>query len=330
MLSVVSASHFIQQVELEYETDSKGRTRLKYSRTGWNRWMWQSDHGGPRQIAYARAGTRGSPPVLLVHGYGASTYHWRYQFKALSDAGFEVFAIDLLGFGLSEKAAVDYTNGSPWVSQIQAFKDEVVGRPFLAIAGNSLGAYACLAAAAKDAGLAKGIALLNGAGPFRDSSAPKQMPDPPNPLVKSVTDAVKRLVLYFAFLWAKQPIRIKQVLGLVYSTKDQLDADLVDSIEVPAQDPDAFNVFFRVNNRSEETVPMYVDDLLEPLAARSAPLLLLWGAADPWVVPARANKIKELYPQSQLVLLENSGHCPHDDTPEETNAELIKWLKALQ
>ena len=62
---------------------------------------------------------------------------------------------------------------------------------------------------------------------------------------------------------------------LVYSTKDQLDADLVDSIEVPAQDPDAFNVFFRVNNRSEETVPVYVDDLLEPLAARSAPLLLL-------------------------------------------------------
>lgn len=265
----------------------------------------------------------------MVHGYGASSYHWRYQFKSLADAGFEVFSIDLLGFGLSEKASVDYTNGEPWISQIKAFSDQVVGRPFLAIAGNSLGAYACLAVAARDAGIAKGLALLNGAGPFRDPSAPPKKNDPPNLLLKSVTDAVKRFILYFAFLWAKQPIRIKQVLSLVYAQKDQLDDDLVESIEVPAQDPDAFNVFWRVNSMSGDKEPAYVDDLLAPLAARSTPLLLLWGAADPWVVPARATKIKELYPQASLVFLNNSGHCPHDDTPDETNAELIKWLKML-
>ena len=43
------------------------------------------------------------PPVLLIHGYGASAYHWRYQFKELVAAGFNVFALDLIGFGLSEK-----------------------------------------------------------------------------------------------------------------------------------------------------------------------------------------------------------------------------------
>ena len=291
--------------------------------------MWTSKEYGPRQIAYTRAGERGAPPVLLVHGYGASTYHWRYQYKSLTDAGYEVWALDLLGFGLSEKASVDYSNGEPWVGQIKAFTEQVVGQPLHAIAGNSLGAYACLATAAKDAGLAKGVALLNGAGPFRDINSPPASKSEPNPLLKSISDSIKRLVLYLAFIWAKQPIRIKQVLALVYANKDQLDEDLVSSIEVPAQDPEAFNVFFRVNNRTGETEPTYVDDLLAPLAARSAPLLLLWGQADPWVVPARANKIKELYPQSTLVFLENSGHCPHDDTPLETNAELIKWMKTL-
>lgn len=290
--------------------------------------MWVGEYG-PRQVAYARAGSRTKKPVLLVHGYGASTYHWRYQYSALVEAGYEVWAIDLLGFGLSEKASVDYSNGEPWVAQIKAFSEQVVGRPLHAIAGNSLGAYACLAAAAKDPAIAKGVALLNGAGPFRDSSAPPTNASAQNPVLRSISDAVKKLVLYCAFLWAKQPLRIKQVLSLVYCQKDQLDDGLVSSIQVPAQDPKAFDVFFRINNRTRETDPAYVDDLLAPLAARSAPLLLLWGKADPWVVPARANKIKELYPQSTLVFLENSGHCPHDDTPQETNAELIKWMKTL-
>jgi len=46
---------------------------------------------------------QGDPVVLLIHGYGASAYHWRYQFSELSEAGFNVFALDLIGFGLSEK-----------------------------------------------------------------------------------------------------------------------------------------------------------------------------------------------------------------------------------
>lgn len=40
---------------------------------------------------------------MLVHGYGASSYHWRYNIPALADAGYKVFAVDLLGFGYSEK-----------------------------------------------------------------------------------------------------------------------------------------------------------------------------------------------------------------------------------
>ena len=61
-------------------------------------WEWRG-----QQIYYVKAGRRGDrPPLLLVHGFGASTDHWRKNVVGLSDE-FEVWAIDLLGFGRSAK-----------------------------------------------------------------------------------------------------------------------------------------------------------------------------------------------------------------------------------
>ena len=42
--------------------------------------------------------------MLLVHGFGASTDHWRHNLPVLSES-YEVHALDLLGFGRSAKPA---------------------------------------------------------------------------------------------------------------------------------------------------------------------------------------------------------------------------------
>ncbi|MDB4892108.1 MAG: hypothetical protein JWL61_3963 [Gemmatimonadetes bacterium] len=51
----------------------------------------------------AESGERGSAPVLLVHGWGASIFMWRGWFAPLAAAGRHVIAVDLPGHGLSEK-----------------------------------------------------------------------------------------------------------------------------------------------------------------------------------------------------------------------------------
>lgn len=65
------------------ESDPAGLLRVQFYERGWNFWRWQG-----RRIHYieAKAVNRAAPagpPVVLVHGYGASAYHWRYTIPAL-------------------------------------------------------------------------------------------------------------------------------------------------------------------------------------------------------------------------------------------------------
>jgi 2-hydroxymuconate-semialdehyde hydrolase len=54
-------------------------------------------------VRVAESGTPDAPPVLLVHGWGASIYMWRAWFAPLAAAGYRAVAIDLPGHGLSDK-----------------------------------------------------------------------------------------------------------------------------------------------------------------------------------------------------------------------------------
>lgn len=54
-------------------------------------------------LRVAESGDPGDPPLLLVHGWGASIYMWRDWFAPLAAAGRRVIAVDLPGHGLSDK-----------------------------------------------------------------------------------------------------------------------------------------------------------------------------------------------------------------------------------
>lgn len=49
---------------------------------------------------------------------------------------------------------------------------------------------------------------------------------------------------------------------------------------------------------------------------------------DPWCVPTRADQIQRYYPAATRTDI-NSGHCPHDDTPELVNERLLRWVTSL-
>jgi pimeloyl-ACP methyl ester carboxylesterase len=54
-------------------------------------------------LRVAESGDTAAPPVLLLHGWGASLYMWRAWFAPLARAGLRPVAVDLPGHGLSDK-----------------------------------------------------------------------------------------------------------------------------------------------------------------------------------------------------------------------------------
>ncbi len=90
---------------------------------------------------YEVKGARDARPLLLVHGFGpgASSYEWRKNIDMLAGQ-FRVFTIDLLGFGLSDRPAIDYT-AETFADLIHDFIKEVIGKPTVVVAHGMSCAY---------------------------------------------------------------------------------------------------------------------------------------------------------------------------------------------
>jgi pimeloyl-ACP methyl ester carboxylesterase len=262
------------------------------------------------------------PAVLLVHGFGASTDHWRHNIPELARRH-EVHAIDLLGFGRSAKPAGPAYGGALWRDQLSAYVRERIGRPTVLV-GNSLGGYAALAAAAELGEEAAGVVLINAAGPFSGEQA---VPQGWGAIARRSVGAAllgSPLLQRLLFENLRRPATIRRTLNQVYIDRSNVDDELVESIRRPSLDPGAFGVF-----RTVFDIPR--GQPLDELFARlRSPLLLLWGIRDPWINAAgrRASFQRHAPAATREVVLE-AGHCPHDEVPGPVNEALLEWLAAL-
>ncbi|MCA1590439.1 MAG: alpha/beta hydrolase [Acidobacteria bacterium] len=65
------------------------------------------------RVHFQEFGDQAEPTLILIHGYTASAYVWNTSAPILAENGFHVIAVDLLGFGYSQKpASFDYSIAS--------------------------------------------------------------------------------------------------------------------------------------------------------------------------------------------------------------------------
>ena len=262
------------------------------------------------------------PAILLVHGFGASTDHWRHNIPVLARRH-EVHALDLLGFGRSAKPAGLPYGGALWRDQLVAYVEERIGRPTVLV-GNSLGGYAALAAAAALGERAAGVVLLNAAGPFRQD---QQAPSGWGAIARrTIAGALLKgpVLQRLLFENLRRPATIRRTLNQVYVDRTNVDEELVQAILGPSRDPGAFGVF-----RTVFDIPSGepLDDLFPQLCC---PLLLVWGIRDPWInAPGRRAAFQRHAPAATSEVVLEAGHCPHDEVPERVNAEMLGWLEGL-
>ncbi|BAM83274.1 hypothetical protein, conserved [Cyanidioschyzon merolae strain 10D] len=303
----------------------------KASQRPWHYWRW---NGLPVRFSQSGSSTRDAPAVLFIHGFGASIEHWERNVSFLADQGYQVFCLDLLGFGRSTKPITRYTQ-ELWERQVRDFVLQIVRRPVF-IVGNSIGAYVSLSFAAdhrmelvqasaspRPTTLCKGIVLINPAGPLEPvKNADRASNDSrlrrllAQPLASRIVGEVLLRYLQFG---------IRSTLLKVYPVRPDAALHMESIIYRHSLDPGASSVIAS-GFRLPPSRP--IPELLRALD--SVPVLLIQGILDPLNdARKRAEQIAAIHPEVQVVQL-RAGHCPHDEVPEQVNEILVNWLQSCE
>lgn len=276
-----------------------------------------------------------SPSVVLIHGFGACKEHWRYNVGYLRTI-VDVYAIDLIGFGDSDKPRSRLSNETDeeggyqygidgWASQVTAFISEVI-RSDVTLVGNSIGGVVALAVADQLEKMnkpARDVVLIDCAQRALDDQRLSEQPPfrrIARPLLKL---AVKQRWLTSAIFSAiAKPGIIRRVLLQAYPTGKNVDDELVNILLKPTTEPGSRESFRGFINLFQDRIAP------EFLGRITTPVTMLWGKEDPWEPIDEARKWKKYECVKRLVELTGLGHCPHDEAPEVVNDCLREVLLA--
>lgn len=289
-------------------------------------WHWR---GWKTRYVYvnsqSNSQTQSNPPkpaVLLLHGFGASVGHWRGNYKTLAEHH-HVYALDLLGFGNSEKPPSFY-GISVWVEQVFDFWQTFIRQPIV-IVGNSIGALVALMATHLHPEISKGIVAIS----LPDLSELEELvPKPVRPIKRSLEAIVGKLLSPVLFYFIRRPQSIKFVLeSFAYSDRTRVDDELVQIIARPAQDPQAATAFYYLNVSMNQAEALPTTK--EAIAQLQVPILILWGTKDRFIPISLGRKLVTYSSLAQLIELPNLGHCPQDEAPSLVNSQILEWISRI-
>lgn len=247
------------------------------------------------------------PPVLLLHGLGASSFSWRELFPRLAPR-FHLLAPDLPAHGATSAAATPDFRLETLVAGLLALLDRR-GVTSYAVVGNSLGGGLALLLAAKAPERVRALALL---GP---AVVLKHYPFLFQPLRLPVLGHLTALAL--------GPWIVPYGLKMAYHRHELITPEVVAGYAP---------TFRPVSNRlglmrlARENDPWPPEEVRRLLARIHQPVVIIWGEEDRILPASQASELKALLPRAELHLLPQVGHAPQEEAPEITAEILIAFL----
>ncbi|MBD2180965.1 alpha/beta fold hydrolase [Planktothrix sp. FACHB-1355] len=283
-------------------------------------WVWR---GWQTRYTYMRPSqsTGDATTFILLHGFGTSIGHWRHNMTVFSQSH-PVYALDMLGFGASEKASAKY-NVTLWVEQVYDFWRTFIRQPVVLV-GNSIGSLVCIAAAAAHPEMVRGVVMMS----LPDPSVEEEMiPRPLRSLVATIKNIVASPpVLQTFFYWVRVPQRVRGWAAIAYANPEAITDELVDILVGPAQDRGSAQAFCAILKAM--TSSQFGPSVKSLLPNLNIPLLLIWGSQDKMIPRGLARQFKQYNPNLEVIELDNAGHCPHDECPERVNQIILEWVDA--
>lgn len=248
-------------------------------------------------IRYIDNNQRGSP-VLLIHGLGGSIESWTNNIESFSTRH-RVIALDLPGFGLSDKPRIDYAIDF-YVNFLKKFiKKLKIKRP--SVIGSSLGGHIVIELTIRNPKLVDKVVLISPAG-----SLPKSFKG---------TSALKR---YIKIVGAKSALEIREILCSIDNsmvTHTYAEA-LYKRISLPGAKY-AFISALKGSAKAER-----YNSKLEKI---NKEILLIWGKNDR-IIPVKFIRTFIEHGDSRIIIFENCGHRPHVEKPKLFNKAVKDFL----
>lgn len=249
--------------------------------------------------------------VLLIHGQAGSTQTWRETMPTLHSAGFDVYALDFPGLGLSAKG-LDQDYSYPRQSELlQLFMTEM-GISEAYLVAHAFGSNPAIMVAQNEPASVLGLVLI----------APTIFTDEAPAVPAFVFD------LGFARRWLQVALHfvVHEAVGeqLRSATKvdevvtDELIADYARVLSTPDWDLAVWGML-RDSHQNHIT---------EPLEDITVPVGLFWGSEDGWATPDNALWMLDTFPHSCFISFPDIGHLPMHEVPQEFSDALILFLQS--
>jgi pimeloyl-ACP methyl ester carboxylesterase len=268
------------------------------------------------RVFYRHAGRPSAPPVLFVHGIGAGarSFMWRRNFEPLS-RDFRVYALDLLGFGYSDKPAAAPYSADLYTELVADFINEVVGRPTSVVA-SSLGAAFAVRAADERPELVEALVLISPTGVGGNLSA---RPDLPGAAFYGLLNSPVLGTSFYNAMTSERSIRDFARKQLFYDRRfatPRLVAHYYSVSHLPGAQH-AITAF----------LSGYLNtDISEPFARLAQNVTLVWGRHDEMNPPAHAASLLRLNPRARLELFDRCRMMPQEEHAEKFNTLLRQSL----
>ncbi|KAG7360297.1 alpha/beta hydrolase fold [Nitzschia inconspicua] len=254
----------------------------------------------------ANSKKRNAPPLILLHGFDSSCLEYRRLGPQLASRGIDIYAVDILGWGFTQLSDITDFSANSKVEALISFVKTKLGpsTPFV-VAGASLGGAAAIELASASTTCA-GLVLIDAQG-FVDGVGP--MASLPKPLAQLGVGVLKSVPLrnmankmsyYDVGQFATEEA---QVIGRLHCLRDGWSGAMVSFMQSGGFSPSS------------------------KISKVTAPALVLWGRQD-GILDGKefANKFVEELPNAQLQWIEECGHVPHLEQPEETAAAIASFL----
>jgi pimeloyl-ACP methyl ester carboxylesterase len=264
----------------------------------------------PVKLFYEEKGQ--GKPVLLIHGFGASTYTWRHTAPALAE-DHRVIAVDLKGFGQSDKP---FDERYSVFDQAELLKEFILDHDLrdLTLVGHSFGGGVALVLMLDDDprlnGRVSKLVLLDTIAYPQDIPVFFRMLDMP-------------VVSHLGVRMVPPAVQTRIALRIAYLDNSKIDDEEVEMYAAPLRTAAGKHAII---HSARQIMPEGLEEISELYDSIETPTLIVWCDHDRIVPLDVGLKLRRTLPKSRLEIVDGCGHMPHEEQPGATLGLIQEFL----